>query len=50
MYRKWNNKEERHKYYDALDTGALTGNYTDFVKMVTKQAEEMLNLYLKIIK
>lgn len=43
-------KEERHKYYDALDTGALTGNYTDFVKMVTKQAEEMLNLYLKIIK
>lgn len=42
--------EERHKYYDALDKGAITGNYTDFVKMVTKQAEEMLDLYLKIIK
>lgn len=42
--------EERHKYYDALDEGALTGNYTEFVKMVTKQAEEMVRLYLKIIK
>ena len=42
--------EERHKYYDALDIGALTGNYTDFVKMVTKQAKEMIELYLKIIK
>ena len=42
--------EERHKYYDALDVGALTGDYTDFVKMVTKQAEEMIDLYLKIIK
>ncbi len=42
--------EERHKYYDALDVGALTGDYTNFVKMVTKQAEEMIDLYLKIIK
>ena len=42
--------EERHKYYDALDVGALTGDYTEFVKMVTKQAEEMVDLYLKIIK
>ena len=42
--------EERHKYYDALDVGALTGDYTDFIKMVTKQAEEMIDLYLKIIK
>lgn len=42
--------EERLKYYDALDVGALTGDYTDFVKMVTKQAEEMIDLYLKIIK
>lgn len=42
--------EERHKYYDALDVGALTGDYTDFVKMVTKQAEKMIDLYLKIIK
>jgi len=42
--------KQRHKYYDALDKGAMIGNYTDFVKMVAKQAEEMLNLYLKLIK
>lgn len=42
--------EERHKYYDALDEGALIGNYTEFVKMITKQAEEMIELYLKVIK
>ena len=42
--------EERHKYYEALDKGAMTGNYTDFVKMITKQAEKMMDLYLKIIK
>ena len=42
--------EERHKYYDALDKGAMIGNYTDFVRMVAKQAEEMLDLYLKLIK
>lgn len=42
--------EQRHSYYDALDKGAMTRNYTDFVKMVTKQAEEMLDLYLKLIK
>ncbi len=42
--------EQRHSYYDALDKGAMTGNYTDFVKMVAKQAEEMLDLYLKLIK
>lgn len=43
-------KEERHKYYDALNIGALTGDYTDFVKMVTRQAEKMMELYLKLIK
>ena len=42
--------EERHKYYDALDEGALIGNCTEFVKMITKQAEEMMELYLKVIK
>ncbi len=42
--------EQRHSYYDALDKGAMTGDYTDFVKMVKKQAEEMLDLYLKLIK
>ncbi len=42
--------KQRHKYYDALDKGAMIGNYTDFVRMVAKQAEEMLDLYLKLIK
>lgn len=42
--------EQRHSYYDALDKGAMTGDYTDFVKIVVKQAEEMLDLYLKLIK
>ena len=42
--------KDRHKYYDALDKGATTSDYTDFVKMVAKQAEEMLDLYLKVIK
>lgn len=42
--------EQRHSYYDALDKGAMTGDYTNFVKMVTKQAEEVLDLYLKLIK
>lgn len=42
--------EQRHSYYDALDKGAITGDYTDFVKMVAKQAEGMLDLYLKLIK
>ena len=42
--------EQRHSYYDALDKGAMTGDYTNFVKMVTKQAEEVLYLYFKLIK
>ena len=42
--------KQRHSYYDALDKGAMIGNYTDFVRMVAKQAEEMLDLYLKLIK
>lgn len=42
--------EQRHKYYDTLDEGAMTGNYTEFVKIVAKQAVEMIDLYLKVIK
>ena len=43
-------REQRHEYYDALDKGAITGDYTDFVKLVEQQAEEMINLYLKFVK
>ncbi|MCI8352257.1 MAG: Fic family protein [Clostridia bacterium] len=42
--------EETHKYYEALDKGAMTGDYTDFVIMVINQVEEMINLYLKLLK
>lgn len=43
-------REQRHEYYDALDKGVVTGDYTDFVKLVKQQAEEMINLYLKFVK
>lgn len=42
-------KSDRFKYYDALDKAALTGDYTDFVKLVVKREEEMLDLYLKLL-
>ena len=43
-------KGDRIKYYDALDKGAITGDYTDFVKMVVKAEEEALGNYLSIKK
>ena len=43
-------KGDRIKYYDALDKGAITGDYTDFVKMVVKAEEEALGNYLSVIK
>lgn len=42
-------KESRLKYYEALDKAHTTGNYTDFVKLVTKLEVEMLNKYLKLL-
>lgn len=41
--------EDRLKYYEALDEGALTGDYTMFVKLVKKSANEMMDLYLKLL-
>ena len=41
--------KDRLKYYEALDEGALTGDYTKFVKLVTKSANEMMDLYLKML-
>ena len=35
-------KESRLKYYEALDKAHTTGNYTDFVKLVTELEMEML--------
>ena len=42
-------KEERLKYYDYLDKAHITGNYTDFIKLITKLEIESLNKYLKML-
>ena len=42
-------KESRLKYYEALDKAHTTGNYTDFVKLVTKLEIEMLKKYLELL-
>lgn len=42
-------KEDRLKYYEALDEAHITGNYTDFVKLVTKLEIKMLNKYLELL-
>lgn len=42
-------KENRLKYYEALDKAHTTGNYTDFVKIVVEAENEMLNKYLEVI-
>ena len=42
-------KEDRLEYYEALDKAHTTGNYTDFVKLITKLEIEMLKKYLKLL-
>ena len=42
-------KEDRLEYYEALDKAHTTGNYTDFVKLITKLEVEMLKKYLKLL-
>lgn len=42
-------KESRLKYYEVLDKAHITGNYTDFVKLVTKLEVEMLKKYLELL-
>lgn len=42
-------KEDRLKYYQALDKAHMTGNYTDFIKLVTKLEIEMLKKYLGLL-
>jgi len=42
-------KAKRLEYYEALDKAHTTGDYTDFVKLVTELEIEMLNKYLEII-
>lgn len=42
-------KESRLKYYETLDKAHTTGNYIDFIKLVTELEIEMLNKYLKLL-
>lgn len=42
-------KESRLKYYEALDKAHTTGDYTDFVKLVTELEIEMLKKYLELL-
>lgn len=42
-------KENRLEYYEALDKAHTTGNYTDFVKLITKLEIEMLKKYLDLL-
>ena len=42
-------KESRLKYYEALDKAHTTGNYIDFVKLITKLEIEMLKKYLELL-
>ena len=42
-------KEDRLKYYEALDKAHTTSDYTDFVKLVTKLEVDMLKKYLELL-
>ncbi len=42
-------KENRLKYYKALDKAHTTLNYTDFIKIIAKLEEEMLDKYLEVL-
>lgn len=43
-------KEERLKYYNALDKAHTTDDYNDFYQMVVDALEHSLDMYLKLIK
>lgn len=42
-------KENRLKYYEALDKAHTTNDYTDFIKLITKAEIDMLTKYLNIL-
>lgn len=43
-------KEDRLKYYDALDKAHITGNYTSFIKLISNCEEKMLDRYLSALE
>ncbi len=42
-------KEDRLEYYEALDKAHTRGNYTDFVKLITKLETEILKKYIELL-
>ena len=42
-------KENRLEYYEVLDKAHTTGDYTDFIKLVTKLEKDILRKYLKLL-
>lgn len=42
-------KDNRLKYYEALDKAHTIGDYTDFVKLVKEAENQMLDRYLEVI-
>lgn len=42
-------KVDRLEYYEALDKAHTTGDYTDFVKLITRLEIEMLKKYLELL-
>lgn len=42
-------KEERAKYYAALDESHVTGDYTDFTMFVAEIEDQSLEFYLKVV-
>lgn len=42
-------KADRLEYYEALDNAHITGNYTDFIKLITRLEVEILNKYLELL-
>ena len=42
-------KKDRLEYYEALDKAHTIGDYTDFIKLITKLEIEMLNKYLELL-
>ncbi|MCM1370313.1 MAG: hypothetical protein NC181_00210 [Clostridium sp.] len=50
-FSKTNQKGNKHKleYCETLDKDYMTGDYTDFVKLITGLEIEMLNKYLELL-
>ncbi|MGI6066017.1 MAG: Fic family protein [Bacillota bacterium] len=42
-------KEMRVEYYDSLDLAHTTGDYTNFINLVSRCAEESLDLWLSVV-